>query len=131
LGGAEEGEEVEDSLHNDAMVGVSENPLRNRPSRPAKILGNSGVRCCTQTLVTRGTYRAAGRRRRGASGALPEGGSTRGACTLPTVSSPAIVCRVPALRATQREELLIVTRPCCQVGVETLRQLPCLTAHVV
>lgn len=48
-----------------------------------------------------------------------------------TVSSPSIVCRVPPLRATQREELLIVTRPCCQVGVETLRQLPRLTAHVV
>jgi len=38
---------------------------------------------------------------------------------------------VPALRATQREELLIVTCPCCQFGVETLRQLPRLTAHVV
>jgi hypothetical protein len=38
---------------------------------------------------------------------------------------------MPALRATQREELLIVTRPCCQVGVETPRQLPRLTAHVV
>jgi hypothetical protein len=64
-------------------------------------------------------------------GALPESGSSRGECALPTVSSPPIVCHVPALRATQREELLIVTRPCCQVGVETLRQLPCLTAHVV
>jgi hypothetical protein len=68
---------------------------------------------------------------KGSSGALPESGSSRGACALPTVSSPPIVCHVPALRATQREELLIVTRPCCQVGVETLRQLPCLTAHVV
>jgi hypothetical protein len=48
-----------------------------------------------------------------------------------TVSSTPIVCRVPALRATQREELLIVTCPCCQFGVETLRQLPRLTAHVV
>lgn len=48
-----------------------------------------------------------------------------------TVSSSPIVCCVSALRATQREELLIVTCPRCQFGVETLRQLPRLTAHVV